>query len=167
VFLRRENRKKVVGEVSPFVLGSNPSSPPQNAGYYFYAREKPFFMQTTVQAFNDAGFNVSFMKDILDLGVYVTTAIESAKNRVCYISRNHRELLPSNIGERNRPVPENQNYPAYGRHSDKGNELHRQKEHRQKNNPERLHVQNQEKRVLLQATGDLPFIPTDGKKLLD
>jgi DNA-binding transcriptional MerR regulator len=125
VFLHRENRKKVVGEVSPFVLGSNPSSPPQNAGYYFYAQEKPFFMQTTVQAFNDAGFNVSSMKDILDLGVYVTTAIKCAKNRVSYISRNHRELLPSNIGERNRPVPENQNYPAYGRHSDKGNELHR------------------------------------------
>lgn len=79
MFLHRENRKKVVGEVSPFVLGSNPSSPPQNAGYYFYAREKPFFMQTTVQAFNDAGFNVSSMKDILDLGVYVTTAIKSAK----------------------------------------------------------------------------------------
>jgi len=36
-------------------------------------------VQTTVQAFNDAGFNVASMKDVLDLGVYVTTAIKCAK----------------------------------------------------------------------------------------
>jgi len=54
-------------------------APPQDEGDYFYTRDKPFFMQTTVQAFNDAGFNVSCMKDILDLGVYVTTAIKCAK----------------------------------------------------------------------------------------
>ena len=91
MFLHRENRKKVVGEVSPFVLGSNPSSPPQNAGYYFYAREKPFFMQTTVQAFNDAGFNVSSMKDILDLGVYVTTGDQMRKKpRMLYLQKPQR-----------------------------------------------------------------------------
>lgn len=54
-------------------------APPQDASDYFYAQDKSFFMQTTVQAFNDAGFNVSCMKDILDLGVYVTTAIKCAK----------------------------------------------------------------------------------------
>lgn len=54
-------------------------SPPRDAGDYFYAQNDPFFMQTTVQAFNDAGFNVSSMKDILNLGVYVTTAIKCAK----------------------------------------------------------------------------------------
>jgi len=54
-------------------------APPQDEGDYFYARDKPFFIQTTVQAFNDAGFDVSCMKDVLDLGVYVTTAIKCAK----------------------------------------------------------------------------------------
>ncbi len=54
-------------------------APPQDKGEYFYAKDSPFFMQTTVQAFNDAGFNVSCMKDILDLGVYITTAIKCAK----------------------------------------------------------------------------------------
>lgn len=54
-------------------------APPQNAGDYFYAQNNPFYMQTTVQAFNDAGFNVSSMKDVLDLGVYITTAIKCAK----------------------------------------------------------------------------------------
>jgi len=54
-------------------------APPQGAGDYFYAQGNPFFAQTTVQAFSDAGFNVSSIKDILDLGVYVTTAIKCAK----------------------------------------------------------------------------------------
>jgi uracil-DNA glycosylase len=54
-------------------------APPQEASDYFYAKNNPFYLQTTVQAFNDAGFNVSSMKDVFDLGVYVTTAIKCAK----------------------------------------------------------------------------------------
>jgi len=54
-------------------------APPQDAAEDFYAPNNPFFMQTTVQAFNDAGFNVSSMEDVLNLGVYVTTAIKCAK----------------------------------------------------------------------------------------
>jgi len=54
-------------------------APPEDASDYFYAQNNPFYTQTTVQAFNDAGFNVSSMKDVLDLGVYVTTAIKCAK----------------------------------------------------------------------------------------
>jgi uracil-DNA glycosylase len=54
-------------------------APPEDAGDYFYARGNPFYVQTTVQAFTDAGFTVSSMKDILNLGVYVTTAIKCAK----------------------------------------------------------------------------------------
>jgi len=54
-------------------------APPQNADDYFYASNNPFYQQTTVQAFNDAGFDVSSMKDVLNLGVYVTTAIKCAK----------------------------------------------------------------------------------------
>jgi uracil-DNA glycosylase len=54
-------------------------APPEDSADYFYALKNPFYVQTTVQAFNDAGFNVSSMKDILDLGVYITTAIKCAK----------------------------------------------------------------------------------------
>ena len=54
-------------------------APPQVAGDYFYEQSNPFYAQTTVQAFNDAGLRVSSMEDVLDLGVYVTTAIKCAK----------------------------------------------------------------------------------------
>lgn len=54
-------------------------APPQDATDYFYARDNPFYMQTTAQAFNDAGFDVSSIEDMLNLGVYVTTAIKCAK----------------------------------------------------------------------------------------
>lgn len=54
-------------------------APPEDSSDYFYAKGNPFYLQTTVQAFNDAGFRVSSMKDILRLGVYVTTAIKCAK----------------------------------------------------------------------------------------
>jgi uracil-DNA glycosylase len=54
-------------------------APPQNADDYFYAKNNPFYMRTTVQAFNDAAFKVCSMEDVLNLGVYVTTAIKCAK----------------------------------------------------------------------------------------
>jgi len=54
-------------------------APPEDAGDYFYAKNSPFYTQTTVQAFNDAGVKVASMKDVLDRGVYVTTAIKCAK----------------------------------------------------------------------------------------
>lgn len=54
-------------------------APSQDASDYFYAKNDPFYAQTTVQAFNDAGFKVSSMKDVLNLGVYITTAIKCAK----------------------------------------------------------------------------------------
>jgi len=54
-------------------------SPPENRGDYFYASNNPSYMQTTVQAFNDAGVKVASMKDVLERGVYVTTAIKCAK----------------------------------------------------------------------------------------
>ncbi len=52
---------------------------PANPDDYYYARGKSLFQQTTVQAFNDAGADVDSMKDILDLGVYLTTAVKCAK----------------------------------------------------------------------------------------
>jgi len=47
--------------------------------YYYYADGDPLFQQTTVQAFNDAGVDVSSIQDILDLGVYLTTAVKCGK----------------------------------------------------------------------------------------
>jgi hypothetical protein len=52
---------------------------PPNADDYYYAGEKALFEQTTVQAFNDAGAEVSSIQDILDLGVYLTTAVKCGK----------------------------------------------------------------------------------------
>jgi uracil-DNA glycosylase len=52
--------------------------PPDPRNYY-YARGSPLFEQTTVQAFQDAGAEVASMRDILDLGVYVTTAVKCSK----------------------------------------------------------------------------------------
>jgi uracil-DNA glycosylase len=52
---------------------------PPDASDYYYAEGDPLFQQTTVQAFNDAGVKVSSIKDILDLGVYLTTAVKCGK----------------------------------------------------------------------------------------
>src|SRR5574341_1085680 len=46
---------------------------------YYYARGNPLFAETTVQAFNDADVKVSSIKDILGLGVYLTTAVKCSK----------------------------------------------------------------------------------------
>jgi len=54
-------------------------APPQDDSDYFYAKNNPFYMQTTAQAFNDAGSDISSMEDVVNLGVYVTTAIKCAK----------------------------------------------------------------------------------------
>ena len=54
-------------------------APPQDPDDYFYSPGNPFYLQTTLQAFRDAGAHVSSMQDILDLGVYITTAVKCAK----------------------------------------------------------------------------------------
>jgi uracil-DNA glycosylase len=52
---------------------------PPEAGDYYYAAGDPLFQQTTVQAFNDAGSDVASVQEILDLGVYLTTAVKCGK----------------------------------------------------------------------------------------
>jgi uracil-DNA glycosylase len=52
---------------------------PATPADYYYAGEKALFQQTTVQAFQDAGANVASMSDILELGVYLTTAVKCGK----------------------------------------------------------------------------------------
>ena len=54
-------------------------APPNDLSDYFYADGEPFYLQTTLQAFRDAGTDVDSMKDILDMGVYITTAIKCGK----------------------------------------------------------------------------------------
>lgn len=52
---------------------------PANPGDYYYAAGDSLFQQTTIQAFNDAGTDVSSVQDILNLGVYLTTAVKCGK----------------------------------------------------------------------------------------
>jgi uracil-DNA glycosylase len=52
---------------------------PAEAADYYYAQGNPLFEQTTVQAFNDAGAEVSSIQEILELGVYLTTAVKCGK----------------------------------------------------------------------------------------
>jgi uracil-DNA glycosylase len=46
---------------------------------FYYAKGAPLFQQTTVQAFRDAGADVSTVRDVLDRGVYLTTAVKCGK----------------------------------------------------------------------------------------
>ena len=62
-------------------------APPQDPSDYFYAQNSPFYMQTTAQAFNDAGLDVSSPEDVLNLGVYITTAIKCGKTGYSISSR--------------------------------------------------------------------------------
>lgn len=52
---------------------------PPETGDHYYAGGKSLFAETTVQAFRDAGADVSSVKDILELGVYLTTAVKCGK----------------------------------------------------------------------------------------
>jgi len=46
---------------------------------YYYARADALFAQTTLLAFQDAGAKVGSIDDILNLGVYLTTAVKCGK----------------------------------------------------------------------------------------
>lgn len=75
-------------------------APPQNADDYFYASDDPFYLQTTLQAFDQAGSPVSSIEDILDLGVYITTAVKCGKTGYSISSKtikNCSELLEKEI----------------------------------------------------------------------
>ncbi|UCB42355.1 MAG: uracil-DNA glycosylase [Dehalococcoidales bacterium] len=52
---------------------------PENPDDYYYAGKDSLFQQTTIQAFNDAGADASSIQDILDMGVYLTTAVKCGK----------------------------------------------------------------------------------------
>ena len=52
---------------------------PADSDDFYYAEGDPLFQQTTVQAFRDAGAEVASIRDILGLGVYLTTAVKCGK----------------------------------------------------------------------------------------
>ena len=52
---------------------------PVNPEDYYYAGADALFARTTVLAFQDAGAKVASVQDILNLGVYMTTAVKCGK----------------------------------------------------------------------------------------
>lgn len=52
---------------------------PSDPGDDYYAPGDPLFARTTLQAFQDAGAPVASLQDLLDLGVYLTSAVKCAK----------------------------------------------------------------------------------------
>lgn len=75
-------------------------APPIEKNDYFYVPDNPFYLQTTVQAFNDAGLEISSMKEILDLGIYITTAIKCGKTQYSIsteTTKNCSDLLEKEI----------------------------------------------------------------------
>jgi uracil-DNA glycosylase len=53
--------------------------PPQDPSDGYYAHGDPLFARTTLQAFRDAGRDVHHLRDVVALGVYLTTAVKCAK----------------------------------------------------------------------------------------
>lgn len=54
-------------------------SAPKDLSDYYYASGTPLFERTTVQAFNDAGLKVNSIAELLESGVYFTTAVKCGK----------------------------------------------------------------------------------------
>jgi uracil-DNA glycosylase len=52
---------------------------PEDPADGYYAGPEALFAQTTLLAFQEAGAKVASIQDILDLGVYLTTAVKCAK----------------------------------------------------------------------------------------
>jgi uracil-DNA glycosylase len=52
---------------------------PEKPSDYYYAGPEALFAQTTLLAFQDAGAKVKSIQDVLDLGVYLTTAVKCGK----------------------------------------------------------------------------------------
>jgi hypothetical protein len=52
---------------------------PENAADYYYAVGQPLFQLNTIQAFKMGGVEVDSFQDLLDMGIYFTTAVKCAK----------------------------------------------------------------------------------------
>jgi uracil-DNA glycosylase len=52
---------------------------PQNLSDYYYMGKESLFTKTTIQAFNEAGIQSESLKELVQKGVYFTTAIKCGK----------------------------------------------------------------------------------------
>lgn len=53
---------------------------PQNPDDFFYSQsENPDYMNTTLQLFKNAGVDVKNIQDIINMGIYITTAVKCPK----------------------------------------------------------------------------------------
>jgi uracil-DNA glycosylase len=52
---------------------------PHDSADHYYAPGEPLFARTTIQAFRDAGADVSSVRDLLKRGIYLTTAVKCGK----------------------------------------------------------------------------------------
>jgi hypothetical protein len=88
----RHDRLQVPGiQVDPdrvSIVMISEAAPPEVADYYYASAteiaatgvaHEPLFAQTTILAFQDAGFQAASIGDIVDLGVYLTTAVKCGK----------------------------------------------------------------------------------------
>lgn len=64
------------GKVSIMLISE---ASPENPGDYYYAGPGALFVNTTLLAFQDAGAKVQSMQELLDFGVYMTTAVKCGK----------------------------------------------------------------------------------------
>jgi len=74
---------------------------PENPADHYYAGPEALFARTTLLAFQEAGSKVACLQDILDLGVYLTTAVKCAKTGpglASATSQNCSFLLEKEIG---------------------------------------------------------------------
>jgi len=75
-------------------------APPNDRSDYFYSPGYPFYLQTVAQAFRDAGADVHSIQDIVDLGVYITTAVKCGKTQYAISNdtmKNCSQLLEQEI----------------------------------------------------------------------
>jgi hypothetical protein len=98
-------------------------SAPASPADYYYAKGNPSFQKTTVQAFNDAGVRVSSVRDIVNLGVYLTSAVKCGKTAYG-IKKRHGEGMFLHIAGGNCPVSKCEVVYADGRCGDQGFQLY-------------------------------------------
>jgi uracil-DNA glycosylase len=54
---------------------------PQNCDDFFYSKsEQPDYMRTTLALFKNAGIEVNSIQDIINMGIYITTAVKCSKS---------------------------------------------------------------------------------------
>ncbi len=69
--------------------------PPQNPADDFYSKSKePDYLRSTLGLFVKAGIDVQSMRDILNLGIYITTAVKSPKTEYTVSTKMIRAHLP-------------------------------------------------------------------------